>query len=177
VRLGLRYAVDRGASRVVILDADGQHAPSDIAALLAALDAGADMVIGSRFVTGDGEYRMGGVRRRAHGFLNRVIRTVSGFEATDATSGFRAFERPVVELLAENYPVEYLADTVEVILLVRQQGFTVSEVQVGMLQRQGGVPSKTTFGLLFNYGRLLVGVLGAAVSGRAKRTPTNGATG
>ena len=49
VRTGLRYAVDNGYQRVVVVDADGQHDPATIAALLGALDDGADMVIGSRF--------------------------------------------------------------------------------------------------------------------------------
>ena len=47
VRTGLRYAVDNGYQRVVVVDADGQHDPATIASMLGALDDGADMVIGS----------------------------------------------------------------------------------------------------------------------------------
>ena len=47
VRTGLRYAVDNGYQRVVVVDADGQHDPATIATMLGALDDGADMVIGS----------------------------------------------------------------------------------------------------------------------------------
>ena len=119
VRTGLRWALDHDADTVVIVDADGQHDPADVAALLAAIDAGAGLAIGSRFAAEAGDYAIGGTRRRAMRILNRLVRTTTGFAATDATSGFRAMNRPVLEHLAREYPVEYLADTVEVIILVR----------------------------------------------------------
>ncbi len=169
VRTGLKYAVAHDAQRVVIVDADGQHAPGDIDLLLDALDRGADMAIGSRFAPESATYDLGAMRRRAQRFLNGIVRRSTGFPATDATSGFRAFDRPVIELLAERYPVEYLADTVEVIVLVRNAGLTVVEVPVGMRQRQAGRPTTRSFGLLFNYGRLLVGVAGTALVGRRER--------
>lgn len=170
VRTGLRYAVDHDADQVVVIDADGQHDPADIDLLLDALDAGAEMAIGSRFAPGSPGYDMGGTRRRALRFLNWVVRKTTGFPATDATSGFRAFDRSVVEFLADCYPVEYLADTVEVIVLARGSGRTVVEVPVGMRQRQAGVPSARSMTLLFNYLRLLVGIAGTAFVGRRERS-------
>ena len=166
VRTGLRFALAEDADRVVVLDADGQHGADDIEALLAALDGGASMAIGSRFADPDSDYGMSRTRRAAQRLLNRVVRSATGFEATDATSGFRAFDRDVVAFLADNYPVEYLADTVEVIVLVRRAGYDVVEVPVTMQARHGGQPSKTSFGLVFNYLRLLVGVAGTAVAPR-----------
>jgi len=169
VRTGLRYASDNGIGRVVVIDADGQHDPADIDALLDALDDGAEMAIGSRFAPGAAGYEMGHTRRRAQRFLNWVVRKTTGFPATDATSGFRAFDRPSIEFLADRYPVEYLADTVEVIVLARGAGQTVVEVPVGMRQRQAGVPSSRSVTLLINYLRLLVGILGTAFVGRRER--------
>ena len=55
VRTGLRWALDHDADTVVIVDADGQHDPADVAALLAAIDAGAGLAIGSRFAADAGE--------------------------------------------------------------------------------------------------------------------------
>ena len=169
VRTGLRYAVSHDARQVVVIDADGQHDPADIDMLLDALDEGAEMVIGSRFAPGAPGYDMGVTRRRAQRFLNWVVRKTTGFPATDATSGFRAFDRSVVEFLADRYPVEFLADTVEVIVLVRSAGRTVVEVPVGMRQRQAGLPSSRSATLLFNYLRLLVGIIGTAFVGRRER--------
>jgi hypothetical protein len=77
-----------------------------------------------------------------------------------------------MELLARDYPVEYLADTVEVLLMVDKAGYQVVEVPVAMRPRAGGQPSAIRFTLLFNYLRLLVGIL-ASVSRR--RPPRTGA--
>ncbi len=166
VRAGLRWALEHDASHVVVVDADGQHDPADIAALLAAVDAGAGLAIGSRFAADAGDYAVGRTRQRAMRFLNRIVRMTTGFDATDATSGFRAMSRPVVEFLAREYPVEYLADTVEVIILVRRAGYEVTEVPVSMRERSGGVPSARRLRLVFNFLRLLVGVAGGVLVGR-----------
>jgi glycosyltransferase involved in cell wall biosynthesis len=166
VRTGLRWALEHDADTVVIVDADGQHDPADIDTLLRAVDGGAGLAIGSRFADDAGAYTVGGTRRRAMRFLNRIVRMTTGFAATDATSGFRAMSRPVVEYLAREYPVEYLADTVEVIILVRRSGYEVVEVPVSMRTRAGGVPSAGRFRLVFNYLRLLVGIAGGVLVGR-----------
>src|SRR4051812_19567607 len=49
LQTGIEFALLRGADTVVTFDADGQHDPADIPALVAALDAGADVALGSRF--------------------------------------------------------------------------------------------------------------------------------
>ena len=65
LRCGFRYAVTHGYAVVVQCDADGQHDPAQIATLLDALERGpADLVIGSRFASGDQHYSVGRVRRR-----------------------------------------------------------------------------------------------------------------
>ena len=161
VRTGLRYAVDNGYHRVVVVDADGQHDPATISTLLRALDEGADMVIGSRF--GDGSsFAVGRTRGRAMKSLHRVVRWQTGQSFTDTTSGFRAFDAPVVAMLARDYPVEYLADTVEVLLMVCRAGYKVVEVPVAMRTRAGGQPSTRHLQLAYNYLRLMIGILASA---------------
>jgi glycosyltransferase involved in cell wall biosynthesis len=162
VRTGLHYAQQRGYDRAVVIDADGQHDPSGITALLGALDRGADMAVGTRFTPGTPEYRIGRTRRQAMRVLALVVRVITGQRYSDVTSGFRAFDRPVIELLAREYPVEYLADTVEALLIVRYSGFRVDEVPITMRPRAAGVPSTRRAKLVINYLRLLVGILGSA---------------
>ena len=161
VRVGLHYAQRHGYDRAVVIDADGQHDPVGITALLGALDRGADMVVGSRFASGD-DYPVGRTRRQAMRFLGAIVRFLTGQRYSDVTSGFRAFDRPVIELLAREYPVEYLADTVEALLIVRYAGFRVDEVPIHMRPRAAGVPSTRRFRLVVNYLRLLIGILGSA---------------
>jgi glycosyltransferase involved in cell wall biosynthesis len=164
VRTGLRYAVDNGYRRVVVVDADGQHDPATIALLLAALDDGADMVVGSRFAAPEGaaSVPVGRTRSRAMKSLHRVVRWQTGQSFTDTTSGFRAFDGPVVAMLARDYPVEYLADTVEVLLMVCRAGYKVVEVPVAMRTRAGGQPSARHLQLAYNYLRLMIGILASA---------------
>jgi glycosyltransferase involved in cell wall biosynthesis len=158
VRAGLRFAADRGYTRVVIVDADGQHDPADIRVLLAELDGGADVVIGSRFAPGAPPYAVGWLRRRGMRLLARIVHRLVGAPLTDVTSGFRAFDRAAVELLARDYPVEYLADTVEVLLRCHAAGLTLREVPVGMRRRAAGAATTRTWRLAMNYLRLLIGI-------------------
>lgn len=162
VRVGLHYAQRYGYDRAVVIDADGQHDPAGITALLEALDHGADMAVGSRFAAGTDDYPVGRTRRQAMRFLGAIVRALTGQRFSDVTSGFRAFDRPVIELLAREYPVEYLADTVEALLIVRYAGFRVDEVPISMRPRAAGVPSTRRVKLVINYLRLLIGILGSA---------------
>jgi glycosyltransferase involved in cell wall biosynthesis len=169
VRTGLRCASEWGFDRAVVVDADGQHDPMGVARLLAALDDGADLVIGSRFASGAPEYEIGRVRRRAMRLLQRIVRLRTGETFTDVTSGYRGFSRPTIELLAVEYPSEYLADTVEALLIVHEHGGRIVEVPVPMRQRAGGVPSARGLLLVVNYLRLLVGIISVTVFPRSHR--------
>jgi glycosyltransferase involved in cell wall biosynthesis len=169
VRAGLRYAQIRGYQRAVVLDADGQHDPASIGDLLAALDAGADMAVGTRFAKELEDYGVSLTRKRAMRFLGFIVRMITGQRFTDTTSGFRAFDRDVIELLARDYPAEFLADTVEALLLVLYAGHRVVEVATPMRPRGGGRPSTRRLALVANYLRLLIGILGSA-SHRARDT-------
>jgi glycosyltransferase involved in cell wall biosynthesis len=156
VRTGLRFARQQRYDRAVVVDADGQHDPSGISALLERLDAGADLVIGSRFADPTSEYHVGRARRYAMRLLGGVVHRITGQRFTDVTSGYRAFSRPAIQLLAGEYPLEYLADTVEVLLIAHRAGLAIDEVAVTMRVRAGGVPSSRNFRLVVNYLRLLV---------------------
>lgn len=167
VRTGLTYADRRGYARAVVVDADGQHDPADTTSLLDALDRGADVAVGSRFAAGSDEYPVGRIRRQAMRFLALIVRVLTGERYSDVTSGFRAFDRPAIELLARQYPVEYLADTVEALLIVRYAGLRVDEVPVTMRPRARGTASTRRGRLIINYVRLIIGIV-ASASRRAR---------
>jgi glycosyltransferase involved in cell wall biosynthesis len=162
VRTGLRYAHDRGYHRTVVFDADGQHDATSITALVAAIDAGADMAVGSRFADPDSDYVTGHGRRRAMRLLSRIVRWSTGRTFTDTTSGFRAFNEDATALLARRYPVEYLADTVEVLVMMCHGGYRVVEVPVTMRPRSTGQPSSRSIKLVIDYLRLLIGITASA---------------
>ena len=169
LRTGFRFAVDSGYQRAIQFDADGQHDATQIAALLAPLDDGADMVVGSRFA-GVGDYRVGRSRGLAMGLLRWSITRLAGKRFTDTSSGFRAFDREVLELFADEYPIEYM-DSVEALVMACRAGFDVREVAVTMRERAGGTPSNRRFRLLYHYLRVLV-----SLASTPRRAPRRTAT-
>ena len=150
MRTGYRYAVRNAYDVVVQIDADGQHDPRYLPALMAQLRVGggpqgADLVIGARFA-GEGErYRVSFARRLAMRMLAGILSRLAGTRLTDVTSGYRVANRRAAELFAAHYPAEYLGDTVESMVIALRAGCRVVQVPVEMRIRQAGVPSQTSF--------------------------------
>lgn len=140
MRAGYRYAQRHGYDYAVQLDADGQHDPTEIPRLLAASQEGADVVIGARFAE-KGGYDIRGPRRWTMRFLSVVLSRVTGTRLTDTTSGFKLSNARAIGVFAENYPAEYLGDTIEALVIASRAGLTVTQVGVEMRPRAGGVPS------------------------------------
>jgi glycosyltransferase involved in cell wall biosynthesis len=161
LRTGFLYAVRNGYRRAVQFDGDGQHDADEIPALLAALDEGADMAVGSRFAGKATSYTVGRVRARAMGVLRFTIKTLSGQQFSDTSSGFRAFNREVLEFFARTYPSEYM-ESVEALLLACAEGFRVTEVPVHMSDRAAGEPSNRQWRLVYHYLRLLIVLVASA---------------
>lgn len=167
LRTGFRYAVVHGYERAVQFDADGQHNAAEIPRLLDTLDAGADMVVGSRFAPSTVQYQVGRLRGGAMRALRLIIRLLSGRSFTDTSSGFRAFSRRMLEYFARTYPVEYM-DSVEALLLACYAGFRVAEVPALMQGRATGVASNRNLKLVYHYVRLMIVMLSTA-SRRGRR--------
>lgn len=139
MRLGFRYAIRHGYSNVVQLDSDGQHDPSYVRQLVNGLD-NADIVIGARFA-GEGDYSVKGPRRWAMTLLSFVISKIARTRLTDTTSGFKACGPRAVRLFADQYPAEYLGDTIEALVIAARAGCNIAQQPVAMRERQGGIPS------------------------------------
>ncbi|MBO3086712.1 glycosyltransferase family 2 protein [Cellulomonas dongxiuzhuiae] len=141
MRAGFRYALANGYPRVVQVDADGQHDPTEIVRLLdVAAAEGADVVIGARFA-GAGAYQARGPRRWAMRVLSTTLSRLVGTRLTDTTSGFKLSGPRAVRLFAQEYPAEYLGDTVESLVIAHRAGLVVRQAPVAMRPRAGGAPS------------------------------------
>lgn len=140
MRTGYRFAWRSGYAVTVQVDADGQHNPADIRALLAGLAEGADIVIGARR-PGDGAFVARGPRRWAMRILAATISRIARTRLTDTTSGFKACNARAIELFARSYPAEYLGDTVESLVVAARSHLLIREVGVVMRPRAGGQPS------------------------------------
>ena len=98
---GFREAVSSIAPDIIIeMDADLQHPPSAIGELVRAVQAGADVAVGSRYVAGGGVSGWSPWRRTVSKGANAYARTMLRIKVKDATSGFRAYTRAKAEQVA-----------------------------------------------------------------------------
>lgn len=144
MRAGFHYALRRGYSAAIQVDADGQHNPADIAQIVAALGS-ADIAIGARFAD-VGTYTARGPRKWAMVLLGRVLSRIAGTRLTDVTSGFRAAGPRAIQQYVAYYPAEYLGDTVDSLVGALRAGLTVAQVPVAMRPRRFGQPSQGAVG-------------------------------
>ena len=129
---GLRYAAEHGYDCAMQLDADGQHLPRYIAPMLEELEAGADIVIGSRFIT---VLKPRTLRMVGSYLISWAIRLTTGQPICDPTSGMRMFNRRLLEEFAQNLNYGPEPDTISYLI---KNGATVKEVQVEMGERMAG---------------------------------------
>ena len=166
LQTGYKLALAAGAPLLVQLDADGQHDPAQIPALLEPLLAGAcDLVIGSRFLA-PSSYRMS----LAQTIGRRGLRWLAGMfslELTDPTSGMQAMNRAVLEVYAlDFYPSDY--PDVDVLVAAHRHGLRIREVPVRMEQ---GLRASLLHGGLrdLRYAYQMLLSLWASSSSRARR--------
>lgn len=129
---GLRYAAENGYDCAIQLDADGQHRPEYIAPMLKELEDGADIVIGSRFLT---VKKPKTLRMLGSYIISWAIRLTTGRAICDPTSGMRLFNRAMVEEFAQNLNYGPEPDTISYLI---KNGAVVKEVQVKMGERTAG---------------------------------------
>lgn len=139
MRAGYTYAARFQYDQAIQLDADGQHDPKDVPLVLAGLEK-TNISIGARFA-GTGDYEVRGPRKWAMLMLSGIVSKLAKTKLTDITSGFRAADRAAIQQYVKHYPVEYLGDTVDSLVMAIRSGLSVSQVPVEMRSRQAGTPS------------------------------------
>lgn len=164
VQAGHKYAQRFGYDIDIQVDGDGQHDPSFIPLLVEQIEAGADLVIGSRFLKETDGFQSTFMRRVGITWLSLVIKAVTGKKITDPTSGFRASGRRAIDLFCKNYPIDYPEP--DSIVSAMKQGLTVGEVSVLMRERQGGTSSIGGFKSIYYMIKVTLAILIAAVNKR-----------
>lgn len=149
VQTGLMYAAREGYDFAVLMDADGQHVPSQIRLLLTELAEGKDIVIGSRLAGDSGSYRIPVFRKAGIRFFSFLAWMLGGVRIRDVTSGFQAMRREVFTLLAREYPVDF--PDAEVIIMLGLKKFRVGEVPAFVRERQGGTSMYSSLGTALYY--------------------------
>lgn len=146
-RAGLGWGLAHGYEALAEMDADGSHDPADLPRLLGAL-AGADVVVGSRYVPGGAVVAWPWHRRFLSRGGNAYVRTVTGLHLTDATAGFRAFRRVVLQAIRlEDLRSDGYAFQLETALRAWRLGFRLVEIPITFTERRRGA-SKLTKGVV-----------------------------
>ena len=139
VQAGHLYALQHGYDIDIQFDGDGQHDAAYLSSLVNAIEQGADIAIGSRYLRENNGFKSTFMRRIGIKWLSFWIHLFSRHTVTDATSGFRACGKRAIELFSTTYPYDYPEP--ESIVTALCHGLNVAEVPVVMHERQGGQSS------------------------------------
>ncbi len=136
LQTGFRFAVKFGYDYVITVDADTQHDPASIKNMIETMDnAGADVVIGSRFLV-DCNYKMGLLRRAGVFIFSKIAMAYTGVRFTDPTSGFQILNRKAFTYLSkrDNYPLDY--PDVNIIMALHKMKFKIIEAPAKMRHKK-----------------------------------------
>ena len=136
---GFRRALDDGADYVLEMDCDFSHDPADVPRLIAAVDDGADLALGSRYVPGGGTENWGLMRRIVSAGGSLYARVVLGLRIRDLTGGFKCYRRAVLERIdLDAIHSKGYAFQIEGTFRTIRAGFTVVEVPIRFVDRTAG---------------------------------------
>ena len=141
LRVAFKYALNNKFTHLMQIDADGQHLPSEAKQLLNSASDNC-VVVGSRFLNGEKNYRASFSRRFAMIVLAKITALICRTPLTDVTSGFRIASGDAIKIFAREYPRDYLGDTVESLIIAHRFGIPIREVPVSMKKREHGTPSQ-----------------------------------
>jgi glycosyltransferase involved in cell wall biosynthesis len=128
VRSGMLHAQGQ---IVLFTDADLSSPIEEAPKLFQALEAGADIAIGSRWLRAETQTHRQPLHRQLFGrIFNLLLRLTLGLQFADTQCGFKAFKRPAVEAIFPRQKIERWGFDPEILFLARKFGFKVKEVPV-----------------------------------------------
>lgn len=154
---GFKWALQHGYSFVFEMDADFSHNPNDLLKLYdACANQGADVAVGSRYVTGVNVVNWPMGRVLMSFYASRYVRIVTGMPINDSTAGFVCYRREVLETLPlDDIRFKGYAFQIEMKFLAYKYGFKITEVPIifvnrvlGTSKMSSGIFSEGFFGVL-----------------------------
>ena len=134
VRRGVMAA--RGQA-VLFADADNSTPIEHADDLLAALEAGADVAIGSRAADGASEANKSAFRRMASGGIRWLASTTLALDVRDTQCGFKLMPTPIAQELFSSMTIDGFSFDLEVLFLAAKRGYRIAEVPVGWVDAPG----------------------------------------
>lgn len=145
---GFQWALQQGYQYIFEMDADFSHNPKDLVRLYEACVKGADMSIGSRYVTGVNVVNWPMSRVLLSYFASKYVRVITGMKIHDATAGFVCYTRKVLETInLDKIRFKGYAFQIEMKFTTKTLGFKLEEVPIIFTDRTLGT-SKMSKGII-----------------------------
>jgi len=134
-----RWAMAEGYTYIIEMDADFSHDPKYLPQFVDAAEGGADLVLGSRYVSGGGTVNWGVGRKVISRGGSLYARTILGVKVRDLTGGFKCFNRRVLEGIGlDEVKSSGYAFQIELTYRTLKKGFTVREIPIVFEDRRVG---------------------------------------
>jgi len=171
---GFKWALEHGYDYIFEMDADFSHNPTDVPRLYKACREGADVAVGSRYITGVNVVNWPMGRVLMSYYASKYVRCITGLRVHDTTAGFVCYHRRVLESIDfDAIRFKGYAFQIEMKFTAHKLGFCISEIPVVFVNRQlgtskmsGGIFSEALFGVI----RLRLAALCGKIKPRARDT-------
>jgi dolichol-phosphate mannosyltransferase len=164
---GFTKALAEGYDLIVEMDADGSHRPEDLPRLLAA-EAGADAVIGSRYVPGGTVVNWPASRQVLSKGANLYTRLMLGVRVKDATGGFRVYRAATLRRIGlDGIQSAGYCFQVDMTLRVLQAGLRITEVPITFVERERGASKMSRSVILESFTRIAQWGISARLHGHS----------
>ena len=166
---GFKWALERDYEYIFEMDADFSHNPNDLPRLYAAChDEGADVSVGSRYITGVNVVNWPMGRVLMSYFASKYVRFVTGISVNDTTAGFVCYRRRVLQTLEfDKIRFKGYAFQIEMKYTAYRIGFKIKEVSVVFVNRKEGTSKMS--GVIFS--EALFGVMRLRLDGWFRKYP------
>jgi len=169
---GFKWALEQGYEYIFEMDADFSHNPDDLNKLYdACANQGADVAVGSRYVTGVNVVNWPIGRVLMSYFASKYVRFVLGVHLADTTAGFKCYRREVLETIElDRIRFKGYAFQIEMKFTAFKCGFTLKEVPIIFINRVLGT-SKMSGGI---FGEAFLGVIQLKLNSLFRKYPKKG---
>jgi dolichol-phosphate mannosyltransferase len=153
---GFKWALERDYEYIFEMDCDFSHNPDDLEKLYEAAENGADVAIGSRYISGINVVNWPLGRVLMSYFASKYVRTITGMKVMDTTAGFKCYRRKVLEKIDLNkIKMTGYGFQIEMKFTAYKSGFKIVEVPIiftdrkaGTSKMSGGIFSEALWGVI-----------------------------
>jgi dolichol-phosphate mannosyltransferase len=166
---GFKWALERNYNYIFEMDADFSHNPEDLPRLHHACETeGADLAVGSRYVSGVNVVNWPMGRVLMSYFASKYVKFITGLKIHDTTAGFKCYRREVLETIElDKIRFKGYAFQIEMKFTAHKCGFTLKEVPIIFINRQLGT-SKMSGGI---FSEAFLGVIKLKLESMTRKYP------